>query len=55
MKYVGKHSRNDDTYLGSGVRIKAAVEEFGVENFEREIIAYAYTSEQLNELKKNVH
>ncbi|MEH6956581.1 GIY-YIG nuclease family protein [Neobacillus drentensis] len=52
MKYVGKHSRNDDTYLGSGVRIKAAIEEFGEENFEREIIAYAYTSEQLNELEK---
>jgi hypothetical protein len=52
MKYVGKHSRNDDTYLGSGVRLKAAIEEFGEENFEREIIAFAYTSEQLNELEK---
>lgn len=49
---MGKHSRNDDTYLGSGVRLKAAIEEFGEENFEREIIAYAYTAEQLNELEK---
>jgi len=52
MKYVGKHSRNDDNYLGSGVRLKTAVEEFGEENFEREIIAYAYSSEQLNSLEK---
>ena len=51
MKYIGKHSRNDDTYLGSGVQFRAAVKEFGEENFEREIIAYAYTSE-LNKLEK---
>jgi Putative endonuclease segE, GIY-YIG domain len=52
IKYVGKHSRNDDNYLGSGVQLRAAIEEFGEENFEREIIAYAYTSEQLNSLEK---
>ncbi|WP_335871264.1 GIY-YIG nuclease family protein [Bacillus sp. 2205SS5-2] len=52
MKYVGKHSRNDDTYLGSGVRLKEAIEEQGEENFEREIIAYAYSAVQLNELEK---
>ena len=52
MKYIGKHSRNDDTYLGSGVQFRAAVKECGEENFEREIIAYAYTSEQLNKLEK---
>lgn len=52
MKYVGKHSRNDDTYLGSGIRLKEAIEQYGEDNFEREIIAYAFTSEQLNELEK---
>ncbi|MEI5909270.1 hypothetical protein WAK64_19650 [Bacillus spongiae] len=52
MKYVRKHSRNDETYLGSGVRLKEAIEKFGEANFEREIIAYAYTEEQLNTLEK---
>ncbi|TMU83443.1 hypothetical protein FGG79_19740 [Bacillus sp. BHET2] len=52
MKYIGKHSRNDDTYLGSGVRFREAIAEFGEEQFEREIIAYAYTHEQLCELEK---
>jgi Putative endonuclease segE, GIY-YIG domain len=52
MKYVGKHSRFDDTYLGSGLRLKEAIEELGEENFEREIIAFAYTAEQLNMLEK---
>ncbi|WP_051865779.1 GIY-YIG nuclease family protein [Metabacillus indicus] len=52
MKYVGKHSRNDGKYLGSGTELKAAIEEFGSENFSREEIAWAYTPDQLNELEK---
>ena len=52
MKYIGKHSKFDDSYLGSGIRVREAIEEFGEENFEREIIAYAYTNEQLNRLEK---
>ncbi|MGN7397981.1 hypothetical protein ACTHO4_27380 [Peribacillus frigoritolerans] len=52
MRYIGKHSRNDENYLGSGTKFKEAVLEFGKENFEREDIAFAYSAEQLNVLEK---
>lgn len=53
MKYIGKHTNFDDNYLGSGILLKEAIRKFGAENFEREIIAYGYTVEQLNELEKS--
>ena len=38
--YIGKHTTTDinDGYLGSGTTIKRAVEKYGYENFEREIL-----------------
>lgn len=53
MQYIGKHTKFGDNYLGSGTLLKKAIKELGEENFEREIIAYGYTAEQLNELEKS--
>lgn len=48
--YIGKHSTDnlDDGYLGSGKRLKYAIRKYGIENFEKEIIAFCYTEDELN-------
>jgi len=38
--YVGRDSHNDFTYLGSGVRLEAAVTKYGRDNFKREVLEY---------------
>ena len=52
-KYIGqKKFRNGwKTYLGSGVAFKNAIKKYGRENFHREIIAIAYSKEELNNLE----
>ena len=37
-KYIGKDSKNNSHYLGSGVNIKQAIQKYGKENFEKEIL-----------------
>lgn len=56
MMYVGAHSTKniDDGYLGSGVDIKKAIIEFGKENFEREILQFVDTENELFELEREI-
>lgn len=48
--YIGKHSTDnlDDGYFGSGKIIKQSIQKYGIENFEKEIIAFCYTQDELN-------
>lgn len=48
-KYIGKTSRNSDSYLGSGTILKHAIKKYGEENFKKEIIEECDTLEELNE------
>lgn len=48
-KYIGKSSRNSETYLGSGTILKNAIKKYGIENFKKEIIEECETLEELNE------
>ena len=40
MYYIGKHQTKtlDDGYMGSGVAIKKAITEHGIDNFHKEIL-----------------
>lgn len=40
--YIGKDSRNDLTYYGSGVFIKRAINKYSKENFTKEIICHCF-------------
>lgn len=37
-KYLGKDTKNDPNYLGSGVILKLAIKKYGKENFKKEIV-----------------
>jgi len=52
-KYIGQKKLTNDwrTYLGSGSLLKIAVFKHNKENFNREIIAIAYSKEELNKLE----
>ena len=54
-KYIGQKKFDDKgqwkKYLGSGVALKNAIKEYGEDNFTREILAYAYSFEELNNLE----
>jgi hypothetical protein len=51
--YIGQHKTSvfDKSYKGSGKVLSEAFEAFGKENFSTEVICWAETLEQLNELE----
>ena len=54
MKYVGKkkYIRNWESYLGSGIRLKYAIDKYGKENFTKEIIENVLLKEEINAREK---
>jgi group I intron endonuclease len=49
--YIGKDAKNDPNYLGSGILLKQAIEKYGKDNFQKEILEYC-TSVNINEREK---
>ena len=54
--YVGIHSTNDldDGYMGSGTALKRAYKKYGVESFNKEIIGFYESREQLERVEKSI-
>jgi len=50
--YIGQDTKNNSKYLGSGIYIHNTIKKYGKEKFEKEIIAWCYTKEQLDFLEK---
>ena len=48
--YIGMHKTDnlEDGYLGSGTHFKRALEKYGRENFEREILEYCSSDEEMH-------
>lgn len=55
-KYIGKHHREEPTvdynYLGSGLLIEKAINKHGKENFVLEVLDWAESKNELNELER---
>lgn len=51
--YIGKHSTNNinDGYFGSGVALKKAISKYGRENFNKVILCYCQSEEELNNME----
>lgn len=51
--YIGQHKSskewNEDYYLGSGVVLSQAKKKYGIKNFEKFLIQYCYSKEELDE------
>lgn len=46
--YIGKYEGNRETYLGSGIHLKRAIEKYGKENFKRITIDISENRQDLN-------
>ena len=54
--YIGKHQTKDldDGYMGSGKLIIAAIEKYGLEQFEKKILCVFETEEEMNAKEKEL-
>jgi len=54
--YLGIHSTENinDGYFGSGIALQRAIKKYGKEQFQKEIIAFVATREELLEMEKNI-
>ena len=50
--YIGKDSKNDPNYYGSGIIIKKAILKYGISNFVKDVIEHCETLEVLNDREK---
>ena len=50
--YIGKDSKNNPNYFGSGVYIWRSIKKHGKENFVKEVICECSSKEELNEKEK---
>lgn len=54
--YYGIHSTNnlDDGYMGSGTCLHEAYEKYGIENFQKEILKFKDTREEISNLEREI-
>jgi len=50
--YIGKDSKNDPNYLGSGHILKRSIKKHGKDNFKKEVIEVCTSEEHLNERER---
>jgi len=50
--YIGRDSRNNSSYLGSGILIKKAIKKYGRKSFVKEVLEDLGSGANLDELKK---
>lgn len=55
-EYIGIHSTNDinDGYIGSGIKLKQAISEYGKPNFNREVLNICETRQQALDIEKKL-